>query len=163
MRTNGPGFWAFTVRLAHNVLRSDTVYFMLVTTLMMPEHFTFMLAAEPTASPGGSLSISPPVLFFILGVVASLVRSNLRMPKALTKSLSLYLMWAIGFKGGVELTREGLPVGGVMAIALAVALAIVVPLYSFPILRRLADRWNAAALTGVYGSCLLYTSPSPRD
>jgi len=157
MRTNGPGFWAFTVRLAHNVLRSDTVYFMLVTTLMMPEHFTFMLAAEPTASPGGSLSISPPVLFFILGVVASLVRSNLRMPKALTKSLSLYLMWAIGFKGGVELTREGLPVGGVMAIALAVALAIVVPLYSFPILRRLADRWNAAALTGVYGSVSVVT------
>jgi len=116
-----------------------------------------MLAAEPATPAKGFLSVSPPVLFFILGVVAALVRSNLHMPKALTKALSLYLMWAIGFKGGVELTREGLSVGGVMAIALAVALAIAVPLYSFLILRRLVDRWNAAALTGVYGSVSVVT------
>jgi len=128
-----------------------------MTASIMPAQITFMLAAEPAAAANGLLNISPPVLFFILGVVAALVRSNLRMPKALTKSLSLYLMWAIGFKGGVELTREGLPAGGIMAIALAVALAIVVPLYCFPILRRLVDRSNAAALTGVYGSVSVVT------
>jgi len=124
---------------------------------IMAEHLVLMLASERAPVSEGLLSISPPVLFFFLGVAASLVRSNLRMPSALTKSLSLYLMWAIGFKGGVELTREGLPVGGAMAIALAVALAIAVPLYSFPILRRLVDRWNAAALTGVFGSVSVVT------
>jgi len=157
MPAGGAVLWASTVRRAQIALRSDTVQLMLVTTLIMPEHLIFVLAAEQGAAPKGFLSISPPVLFFILGVVASLVRSNLRMPKALTKSLSLYLMWAIGFKGGVELTREGLSVGGVMAIVLAFALAIAVPLYSFPILRSLVDRWNAAALTGVYGSVSVVT------
>lgn len=115
------------------------------------------LAADAAPTGAGLVTLSPPVLFFILGVVASLVRSNLRMPKALTKSLSLYLMWAIGFKGGVELTREGLPPGGLTAIALALALAVVVPLYSFAILRRCTDRLNAAALTAVYGSVSVVT------
>ena len=157
VRPCGPVSRAFMARRACHMLSPNAMRDTLMTTPIMPEHLACMLAAERATSPVGFLSISPPVLFFVLGVTASLVRSNLRMPKALTKSLSLYLMWAIGFKGGVELTREGLPVGGLMAIAVAIALAIAVPLYSFPILRRLADRWNAAALTGVYGSVSVVT------
>ncbi|MDX2131960.1 MAG: sodium-dependent bicarbonate transport family permease [Planctomycetota bacterium] len=117
-----------------------------------------MAAAVPVAGDGsGILGISPPVLFFALGVLASLVRSNLRMPKAITKGLSLYLMWAIGFKGGVELARDGLSTQGLVSIALALAFAFLVPLGCFPVLRRLTDRANAAALTAVYGSVSVVT------
>ncbi len=120
--------------------------------------YTLVLAADPELGGGsGVFGLSPPVLFFALGVLASLVKSNLRMPKALTKGLSLYLMWAIGFKGGVELARDGLSSQGLVAIGLAVAFAFLVPLGCFPVLRRLTDRANAAALTAVYGSVSVVT------
>jgi hypothetical protein len=141
--------WAYACPAAAGAARRTLIWGMTV--------YTLLFATEPSQPSAGLVTLSPPVLFFILGVVAALVRSNLRMPKALTKSLSLYLMWAIGFKGGVELTREGLPPGGLAAIALALALAVVVPLYSFVILRRFTDRVNAAALTAVYGSVSVVT------
>ncbi len=130
-----------------------------MNTGLLATQLGLTFASEPAAPAQmpALVTISPPVLFFFLGILARLVRSNLRMPKALTRSLSLYLMWAIGFKGGAELTRDGLHAGGLLAMALAVALAIVVPLYSFAVLKRLVDRWTAAALTGVYGSVSVVT------
>lgn len=113
--------------------------------------------AADTNGAHGIVGLSPPVLFFGLGVLASLVRSNLRMPKALTKGLSLYLMWAIGFKGGVELARDGMSSEGVLAIGLALGFAVAVPLGCFAVLRRLTDRPTAAALTAVYGSVSVVT------
>jgi uncharacterized protein len=99
-----------------------------------------------------SLLASPPVLFFFLGVFAALVKSNLSVPKPVTKLLSLYLLWAIGFKGGVELTHSGLSPDALKAVFAGIALACIVPLYTFAFMRRLVSLPNAAALAATYGS-----------
>ena len=68
---------------------------------------------------------SPVILFFMLGIVAGLCRSTLTIPETLSKSASLYLMMAIGFRGGVELSHGGVDRSIVSAIAAAVALSTV--------------------------------------
>jgi uncharacterized protein len=106
---------------------------------------------------------SPPILFFFLGALAAAVRSNLRIPKAVTKLLSLYLLWAIGFKGGVLMMKE--PVGEEMVLSLTAAMlmAIVVPLWTFFLLRRFVDVYNAAALSATYGSISAVTFMTACD
>ncbi|HEX6851524.1 MAG TPA: sodium-dependent bicarbonate transport family permease [Candidatus Polarisedimenticolaceae bacterium] len=96
--------------------------------------------------------LSPPVLFFFLGMFAALVRSNLRVPEAVTKVLSLYLLWAIGFKGGVELRASGLTPEALRGLGAALALASAVPVYTFYLLRRRLALADAAALAAAYGS-----------
>jgi hypothetical protein len=102
--------------------------------------------------PGPLKGLSPPVLFFFLGALAALVKSNLRVPPAITKLLSLYLLWAIGFRGGVELLEGGLTREVVASLGAAMLLAAVVPLISFAVLRRTLDAANAAAVAATYGS-----------
>jgi hypothetical protein len=97
-------------------------------------------------------SINPPVLFFVLGMVAALVRSNLRIPKAVTKLLSLYLLWAIGFTGGVKLAAGGLDREAFYAIGIGVGMAALTPLVLFPILRRRVGPHDAAAVAATCGS-----------
>lgn len=96
--------------------------------------------------------LTPPVLFFFLGVLAVLVGSDLEIPAPLPKLFSLYLLLAIGFKGGLELQDSG--VGGQVlpTIAAAVAMSLLVPLYSFAVLRLKLDGFNAAAIAATYGS-----------
>lgn len=96
--------------------------------------------------------LSPPVLFFFLGVLAVLVRSDLEIPAPLPKLFSLYLLLAIGFKGGVELQHSGLGGQVLPTILAAVAMSLVVPLYSFLVLRLKFDGFNAAAMAATYGS-----------
>lgn len=96
--------------------------------------------------------MNPPVLFFFLGALAAIVKSNLRVPPAVTKLLSLYLLWAIGFRGGVEITHSTFGREAILSLGLAMALACFVPLYTFHILRRKFDVSNAAALAATYGS-----------
>ncbi len=96
--------------------------------------------------------LSPPILFFFLGLLAVLVRSDLEIPQPIAKFLSLYLMLAIGFRGGVELGHSA-PGGQVLlTLAAAVIMAALVPLYCFWILRRRLDVYNAAAIAATYGS-----------
>ena len=96
--------------------------------------------------------LTPPVLFFFLGVMAVLVGSDLEIPAPLPKLFSLYLLLAIGFKGGLELQHSG--VGGAVlpTIGAAVAMSLLVPLYSFAVLRIKLDGFNAAAIAATYGS-----------
>ncbi len=96
--------------------------------------------------------LTPPVLFFFLGVLAVLVRSDLEIPTPLPKLFSLYLLLAIGFKGGLELQHSG--VGGQVlpTIGAAVAMSLIVPIYSFLVLRLKLDGFNAAAIAATYGS-----------
>jgi hypothetical protein len=96
--------------------------------------------------------LSPPILFFILGITAGLLRSDLAIPEAVTKLLSLYLMWAIGIKGGIKLREAGLTPEALWSMGAAVGLAVVVPAYVYAFLRRRLDPDNAAALCAVYGS-----------
>ncbi|MBM4105916.1 MAG: sodium-dependent bicarbonate transport family permease [Phycisphaerae bacterium] len=98
------------------------------------------------------MSISPPVLFFVLGMVAALVRSGLRVPKAVTKLMSLYLLWAIGFTGGVKIAQSGLDQEAVLAIAIGIALAAATPLVVFAATRHRLGIHDAAATAAAFGS-----------
>lgn len=98
------------------------------------------------------LSASPPVLFFFLGMFATFVRSSLSIPKAVTKLLSLYLLWAIGFQGGVKLVHGGLTQDALSAIGVSVALACVMPVAVYFLLRRWVSAADAAAVAASYGS-----------
>jgi hypothetical protein len=98
------------------------------------------------------VSVDPIILFFILGLVAGLARSDLRLPPAIYDLLSILLLLAIGLKGGVELSRQ--PMTDLLPQMVAVlAMGFVLPLLVYPMLRlgRL-DRPNAASLAGHYGS-----------
>jgi uncharacterized protein len=102
--------------------------------------------------------LSPMVLAFALGVVATLVRSDLRMPDAMYTALSIYLLLAIGMKGGVALAAT--PLAALVLPALAtIAIGVATPLWSYAAARRLG-RWSvpdAAALAAHYGSVSVVT------
>lgn len=104
---------------------------------------------------GSSLAASlldPAILFFAFGLFAGAVRSNLEIPAALSKFFSLYLLMSIGFKGGVTLAKTGLTQDMVLTLLAALLLAVVIPLWSFLVLRRRLDPFNAAAIAATYGS-----------
>ncbi|MFZ9746797.1 MAG: sodium-dependent bicarbonate transport family permease [Opitutaceae bacterium] len=97
--------------------------------------------------------LSPAVLFFALGLVAALVRSELKFPEPLYSALTIYLLVAIGFKGGVAMTEAGLGRIWLPALA-AIGLGAFIPLWTYPVLRwggRLAAV-DAAAIAAHYGS-----------
>lgn len=96
--------------------------------------------------------LDPAVLFFALGVFAGLVRSNLEMPAAISKFLSIYLLMALGLKGGFALAASGFTPSVASSLALAVLLAVVVPLAGYALLRRMLSAFNAAAVAATYGS-----------
>ncbi|PZV01833.1 MAG: sodium-dependent bicarbonate transport family permease [Leptolyngbya sp.] len=96
--------------------------------------------------------LNPPVLFFFLGMIAVLVKSDLEIPPPIPKLFSLYLLLAIGFKGGVELTKSGINQQVVLTILAAIVMACAVPLYTFFILRLKLDTYDSAAIAATYGS-----------
>jgi hypothetical protein len=95
---------------------------------------------------------SPPLLFFFLGVIAALVRSDLEMPPQAAKFLILYLLFAIGFKGGVALSQSDLGLQVWLTLLAAVFLSCVVPIYVFFFLRKRLALADAAAIAATYGS-----------
>lgn len=97
--------------------------------------------------------LSPAVLFFALGVFAALVRSELKFPEPLYASLTIYLLVAIGFKGGVAIAEAGLSRVWLPALAAAV-LGALIPLWTYPVLRRVGRLApaDAAAIAAHYGS-----------
>jgi hypothetical protein len=105
--------------------------------------------------------INPPILFFFLGALATLVRSDLEIPQPITRFLSLYLLMAIGLKGGVELRAGDGAIWGTLAAAMV--LAMVVPFYSFYILKRRVSVANAAAICATYGSISAVTFITAAD
>lgn len=96
--------------------------------------------------------LDPAVLFFVLGAGIGLLRSNLEIPPAIAKFLTLYLLIALGMKGGAELATGGLPPEGLLAIIAAVCMAAFVPAYAFAFLSRKIDPFDAAAVAATYGS-----------
>lgn len=107
--------------------------------------------------------LSPPILFFLLGLTAVFVRSNLELPEPVPKLLSLYLLMSLGFRGGVELSQGGFEPGAIATLAASFAMACLVPLYVFTLLRRRTDRANAAALAAAYGSVSAVTFVTATD
>ncbi|PHJ69081.1 permease [Nostoc linckia z18] len=96
--------------------------------------------------------LNPPVLFFFLGMTAVFVKSDLEIPPPVPKLLSLYLLLAIGFKGGVELIKSGITQEVILTLIAAMLMACVVPIYTFFILKLKLDIYDAAAIAATYGS-----------
>ncbi len=96
--------------------------------------------------------VDPAILFFVVGVLAGLVRSNLEIPPAISRFLSMYLLMALGLKGGFALAASGLNAQVVAGLGIAVVLAVVVPLIGYTLLRRCVSGFDAAALAATYGS-----------
>lgn len=97
-------------------------------------------------------ALNPPVLFFFLGMGAVFLKSDLEIPQPLPKLFSLYLLIAIGFKGGEELHHTGLSPDVLMVFAGSIVAAVVVPVVTFLVLRLKLDVYNAAAISAAYGS-----------
>jgi uncharacterized protein len=96
--------------------------------------------------------LNPPVLFFFLGMSAVFLKSDLEIPAPLPKLFSLYLLIAIGFKGGHELSKSGINLQISITLIAAVLMAALVPIYTFFILRTKLDSYNSAAIAATYGS-----------
>jgi hypothetical protein len=96
--------------------------------------------------------LNPPILFFFLGMTAVLVKSDLEIPAPIPKLFSLYLLLAIGFKGGVELVKSGITQEVVLTLLAAILMACFVPVYTFFILKLKLDTYDAAAIAATYGS-----------
>lgn len=96
--------------------------------------------------------LDPAILFFVFGVLAGMLRSNLQIPAPISRFLSLYLLMALGLKGGFALAHSGLTLEVAGTLGIAVLLAMIVPLLGYPLLRRLLNGYDAAALAATYGS-----------
>ena len=96
--------------------------------------------------------LNPPILFFFLGMLAVFVKSDLEIPQPLPKFFSLYLLFAIGFRGGVELHNSGVNFEVGLSLFAAILMASLVPVYAFFILRLKLDLHDAAAIAATYGS-----------
>lgn len=96
--------------------------------------------------------LTPPVLFFALGMAATLLGSDLEIPQPVTRGLSLYLLFSIGMHGGVELAAAGLSLDALTPLAAGVAASALVPLGAFALLRRRLGVADAAAIGATYGS-----------
>ncbi len=96
--------------------------------------------------------VNPVILFFVFGVFAGMVRSNLEIPPAIGKLFSLYLLIAIGLKGGAALAETGISATAALGLLAALIMATIVPIYSFFILRNRTKSFDAAAIAATYGS-----------
>lgn len=107
----------------------------------------------------GSNLITPPVLFFALGFAASFARSDLEVPQAVAKALSLYLLLAIGFKGGVAVASHGIDARLAATLAAGILLSALIPFIAFGFLRAFTGlpRVDAAAVAAHYGSISVVT------
>jgi len=103
--------------------------------------------------------LSPVILFFILGALAAALRSDLAIPEAVAKGISLYLMAAIGLKGGVEVSQSGFTPDMALAALAGLVLSFLIPLPLFLALKRIGrlDTVNAAAVAAHYGSVSVVT------
>ncbi|WP_181705542.1 sodium-dependent bicarbonate transport family permease [Chthonobacter rhizosphaerae] len=102
---------------------------------------------------------SPMVLFFALGAFAALMRSDLTIPEAVAKTLALYLMLSIGFKGGVEVAKSGIDATMLLTIAASIVLSFAIPVIGYALLRATTrlSAVDAAAVSAHYGSISIVT------
>jgi hypothetical protein len=103
--------------------------------------------------------LSPIILFFVLGFAAAYAKSDLTVPEAVAKAMSLYLLFAIGFKGGASVASHGVDTTLILSLVAGVVLSFVLPLIAFALLRVMSglDVTNAAAVAAHYGSISIVT------
>jgi len=102
---------------------------------------------------------SPVVLFFVLGLLAAFARSDLAIPEALAKGMSLYLMAAIGLKGGVAVSKSGVDATVLAALAAGITASFLIPFMAYYVLKGFGrlGRINAGAVAAHYGSVSVVT------
>lgn len=96
--------------------------------------------------------LNPPILCFFLGVFACLLKSDLDIPHPLPKLFSIYLLFSLGFKGGLGLAQSGFDYEAIVTIALCVIMSFAMPFYVFQLLKRKTGVADAAAIAATYGS-----------
>jgi hypothetical protein len=95
---------------------------------------------------------NPALLFFLLGVIAVKLKSDLEIPPNSSKFISLYLLFSIGFKGGQELAHSHFTLEIVWSVVFGVLIATIIPIYSFFILRKKFNIFDSGAIAAAYGS-----------
>ncbi|MCB0518046.1 MAG: sodium-dependent bicarbonate transport family permease [Lewinellaceae bacterium] len=95
---------------------------------------------------------NPTLLFFILGILSFVVKSDLEIPESSSKFISLYLLFSIGFKGGQELSHSEFTSEIFLTLLFAIVMSAIVPLYSFFILKKRLNVYDAGAVAAAYGS-----------
>lgn len=95
---------------------------------------------------------NPALLFFVLGIFAVYVKSDLEIPPNSSKFISLYLLFAIGFKGGQELSHETFTAEIAWSMLFGIGISALIPLYTFFILKRNLNVYDAGAIAAAYGS-----------
>lgn len=95
---------------------------------------------------------NPVLLFFVLGIIASQLKSDLEIPASIAKFLSLYLLFSIGFKGGQELAHSGFNSEILVSLAFGIFISAFIPFYTFFILKRKLSVSDAGAVAASYGS-----------
>jgi hypothetical protein len=95
---------------------------------------------------------NPALLFFVLGIIAARLKSDLEIPANSSKFISLYLLFAIGFKGGQELAHSHLSLEILWSVLLGMVVACLIPLYTFFLLKRKLSIENSGAIAAAYGS-----------
>jgi len=94
----------------------------------------------------------PAILFFVFGLFAGLVKSDLEIPAPIARFLSLYLLMALGLKGGFALAESGLTLAVMASLIGAVLMALIAPAIGYLALRNRVSRYDAAAIAASYGS-----------
>jgi hypothetical protein len=95
---------------------------------------------------------NPALLFFFLGILAKLFKSDLEIPENTSKFISLYLLFSIGFKGGQELSHDTLSVEIITSLFFGFFISLVIPLYTFYILKKKLSIYDSGAIAAAYGS-----------
>ena len=114
---------------------------------------------ETTLAMAGANLLAPTILFFLLGLVAALARSDLSIPSGAAKVMSIYLLFAIGYKGGVSVSENGINLQLGTSILAGLVVSFLIPFVAYFILRSMTklDQLNAAAVAGHYGSISIVT------
>jgi hypothetical protein len=95
---------------------------------------------------------NPALLFFILGILSVCIKSDLAIPESSSKFISLYLLLAIGFKGGQELSHEEFTSEIGLSVLFGILLSMAIPIYTFFLLKKRMGVYNAGAVAAAYGS-----------
>lgn len=95
---------------------------------------------------------NPALLFFVLGICATYLKSDLEIPPNSSKFISLYLLISIGFKGGQELSHESFSMNILWSMGFGILIALWIPVYTFFILKRKLNVYDAGAIAAAYGS-----------
>ena len=94
---------------------------------------------------------NPALLFFVLGIIAVCLKSDLQIPENSSKFISLYLLFSIGFKGGQELSHEAFSSEIIWSMLFGIFISLFIPLYTFFILKRKLIVYDAGAIAAAYG------------